>query len=76
MQKFSCPIYEASCMIGSLIAELEPPCICPKDYIVIRGKAYDGTKVLIKIVGGEVEIYAKSELIKAFRSRRCDKGEK
>lgn len=72
MQKFSCPIHEASCMIGNLITELEPPCICPEDHIALRGKAYDGTRVLIRIKDREVEIYAKPELVQAFRRRKCN----
>lgn len=58
-------------MIGNLIAELEPPCPCPADCIILQGKAYDGTNVKIVIKDREVDVYAEPEIVQAFRSRKC-----
>ena len=77
MRRAACKDWaEASCLISSLLAELEQPCrICREDSLVLTGHSPTGATVTIRLRPDLVlEAEGCDELLDAARKRGCPDG--
>lgn len=72
---FSCCPSELSCIIGSLFAEIRPPCDMPlNDNLTITGTTYSGEDARLVILGDRCLYSGPLRDLEAVRSSPCLEG--